>query len=528
MPTQTLDLKQSLQLRLNQRMQQAIKLLQMSNQEICTFVHDYIQDNPLLELATLDDALSEAFSQDAKDHQNEWPLDEPLFDHEQNTISENSSLYEQKETFENLWPDDYAHEYHEKINASDTPIHTQGDNTLDPLARCSNSISFQSFIISQIEVIINEKDRPLAYAFCDLLNEDGYLCSTWEKEIMGLFPSLSKETINAMLKTLQTLEPTGVFARSLVESLCLQLRYKATQTSHISDHHDVLTIQDKEISMTLMEHLLNKLQTHTGSPLDLAKKLNITADTLTTYLDILRQFNPRPSSAFMDKMPQTLIPDLIMHKNGHDEWVIELNAQTLPNVYLNSTYYTELRHIMKGTKDKKFLNEKYTEAKWLLKSLHQRALNILKVTDYMVRKQFSFFRSHQGVLKPLTLKDVALATNLSESTVSRVTTDKYIQTPRGIFELKYFFSTSLSHANSTTIHSAKTIQNYIQSMIRSENTNNPLSDSDIVERLQLHDIFVARRTVAKYRTLLNIENASMRAKYYKWTQRNDKILAIRT
>lgn len=526
MPTQTLDLKQSLQLRLNQRMQQAIKLLQMSNQEISSFVHDYIQDNPLLELATHDDCAPH----NETDSPKEWPLDEPLFEQSKEEMKEEmpdtSLLYDQP--FENLWPDDYPHNHHDRHDVLPITIKSPWNDGIDSLERHESPHSFHSFVLSQIDVVIPKKDRPLAYAFCDLLKDDGYLCKGWDEDIRSLFPSLPKDKMFDMLKMLQNLEPTGVFARSLVESLCLQLRYKAGQIDDASDCHNSITIDGHILSMTLMETLLNSLQTHSGSPIDLAKKLNISAETLTIYLAILRQFNPRPSSAFMERIPQTLIPDLIMHKNGYDEWIIELNAQTLPNVYLNSSYYTELRHIMKNTKDKTFLNEKYTEAKWLLKSLHQRALNILKVTDYMVRKQFSFFRSHQGVLKPLTLKDVAIATNLSESTVSRVTTDKYIQTPRGLFELKYFFSTSLSHDNSVTVHSAKTIQHHIQTMIRNENPNTPLSDSDIVERLKLHDIFVARRTIAKYRTLLNIENASMRAKYYKWNRRDDKILAIRT
>ena len=527
MATQTLDLKQSLHLRLSQRMQQAIKLLQMSNQELCNFVEDYAQDNPLLELQAVEDF----DPYHAIDNQKEWPLDEPFFENSKKENEALSDLYAQKEVFENLWPDDHTHRNNDSFDVShSSSSRLNNDDFFDPLSRCTKSESFRSFVLSQIDIIIDKKRRTLAYALCDLLNDDGILCPHWEEDIQNLFPNRSQEDIFVTLKQLQTLEPTGVFARSLSESLLIQLRYKATQQSQIEAKasFEYVVIDGKTLSMTLMEKILEVLPSHNGSPHELAKKLKISFDILNDHLDRLRSLTPRPSSFLNEAPPQSLIPDLIMHKNGQDEWIIELNPHTLPKVYLNSAYYTELRQIMRNPQDKSFLNEKYTEAKWLLKSLHQRALNILKVTDYMIRKQLPFFRSHQGALKPLTLKDVAMATQLSESTVSRVTTDKYIQTPRGLLELKYFFSTSLSHDSSTTIHSAKTIQHHIQQMIRQENQSMPLSDSDIVERLQIHDIVVARRTVAKYRVLLNIENASMRSKYYKWNKRDDKILAIKT
>ncbi|MBX9976625.1 MAG: RNA polymerase factor sigma-54 [Alphaproteobacteria bacterium] len=487
MTVQTLDLRNTLQLRLTQKMQQAIKLLQMSNQELSEFVSDYIESNPLLEMGSPD-----------QNYADDSPFDDDFFDKtpESDTTKDLDQPY--TDSFENVWQDEFS-----SIKTSSS--YYEGDDTYDPFAKITQDETLKAFLLTQIDTVFKCKNtKEIAYILTDLLDEDGYLIEGWEDDIKHL--NLHKKDVDSILTTLQTLDPVGVFARSLEECLILQLK-------------------DKGIYQDEMGIFLHALKNHTGSPKDLAKTLNITMAQCDAFLTLLKSLNPKPGASIGASQIEQVIPDVIMRRNGQD-WVIELNTLNLPALYLNSAYYIELRSMMRGLSEKNFLQEKYTEAKWLLKSLHQRAVNILKVTDTIIRKQADFFKSTSGRIRSLTLKEVALETNLSESTVSRVTTDKYIETPRGLFELKYFFSVGVNASTSDNLHSAKSVQYAIARLIQEENKESPLSDGDIVERLKLTGIYVARRTVAKYRGVLKIENATDRLTYYKWSHGDDKILAI--
>ncbi len=450
---------------------------------------EYIESNPLLETEEFSENNNDD-SQDSNDF--EETLQENYCDAFSDTFSDTSTFDTQ--SYENVWQDDYQ------------LTTTTSDNAYSPILHLTEDIPFKSFIRHQIDLRIHKKDREMAYALCDLLTDEGYLPPSFEEDMI-LLGHENFNKIENILECLQTLEPTGVFARSLEECLILQLKYRGLYSPEI-------------------ERFLLALKSHAGSPNDLARKLHIPLETCTDYLNTLKTLHPKPGLSMGKSTLHQVIPDILMAWRNPHEWSLELNPINLPKVYLNSSYYIELRSMMKSTNDKIFLQEKFTEAKWLLKSLHQRAMNIMKVTHAIIRKQAAFFRSPMGSIKPLTLKEIALETDLSESTVSRVTTDKYIETPRGLFELKYFFSMNVNAREHDNLHSAKSIQSLIRKIISEENQAMPLSDSDIVERLKLMGISVARRTVAKYRDVLRIENASERLKYYKWGQKNAKILAI--
>ncbi len=484
MTVQTLELKNSLQLRLTQKMQQAIGLLQMSNQELSEFLVSYVESNPLLET-----------QEDQVDGENEQSQNEDYSD----AFSESFSDDFNYEDYENVWQND--------LLPLNTPNVATNASAYSPLSTIAQEKSFKHSIHSQIRLILgSSEEKEIAYVLTDLLSEDGYLLPSWKEEVISL--GFEMTCVETVLGKLQTLEPTGLFARSLEECLLLQLK-------------------EKGCFLPPLKNFIHTLQQHNGSPNDLARKLNISEETCRGYLDLLKTLNPKPGLSLSSSVVHQVIPDVLMRRRNPYEWSIELNTANLPKVYLNSAYSIELQSCMKTGSDRAFLQEKLTEAKWLLKSLHQRAVNILKVTDAIVRKQAEFFKSTSGRIKPLTLKEVAVETNLSESTVSRVTTDKYIETPRGLFELKHFFSTNVNAEENNNLHSAKSIQSAIRKVIQGEDPLYPLSDNDIVEHLKLLGICIARRTVAKYRDILKIENASERSRYYKWSQKDGKVLAIR-
>jgi len=494
MTGQNLELKTGLHLRLTQKMQQAIKLLQMSNQELSEFVATIVESNPLL------DYQEEIGGHDTDDFDFEPEFGNPL------DIDATNPDFEGRDEvldhrYENVWQD----ECYEFSSSSSKSL--SGDNDYDPFYNIQQQEGLRAYLLNQIKILFQGEHYFIAQAFADLVDDAGYLPSDYEESLLE--KGFSQADVDHVLEILQTLEPAGIFARTLEECLLLQLKDREEYTEEI-------------------EQFLHVLKTHNGSPDALAEKMGISKEACLHYLSLLKTLNPKPGLCIGEISVAQVVPDILMRRSSGD-WVIELNQANLPKVYLNSAYFIELKNIMKKVDDKSYLSEKFAEGKWLLKSLHQRAVNILKVADVVVRHQASFFKNTEGNLKPLTLKDVALETELSESTVSRVTTDKYIETPRGIFELKSFFSTQVGGYGCED-QSAHGIQQAIRKLIAVEDTQAPLSDGEIVGRLKIMGIAVARRTVVKYRDILKIDNAMERKKFYAWkstdVQKDGKILAF--
>ncbi len=463
--SQILDLKQSQNLVMTPQLQQAIKLLQLNNLEIAEFIEEEIAQNPLLE------------------------KEEPK---ESNEPSDTPDKAESKQ-------EDFD------AGSAMAEMGTGGNTSFDKLDDAfENSISrpetLRDHLNKQLLVSITDPcDQMIGALLIDQLDEAGYLRSsvTELSEKLGC----STERLGKVLDTLKQFDPTGIFARDLEECLTLQLEEQGKL--------DVPT-----------RTLLNNLKMLADHDF---KKLAKTCDVNETYLgdmiNDIKALNPKPASDFDHMVVQTAIPDVLMKKlpkNLGGGWRIELNTATLPKVLVNNVYYKEVASTATQKKDKEYLSNQLSSANWLVRSLDQRAQTILKTAAEIVEQQDAFFNYGIEFLKPLNLKDISEEIEMHESTVSRVTTNKYIGTPRGIFELKYFFSTGLVNEAGVT-HSAESIRVRIKTLTNEEDTQKILSDDKIVDILKAEGIDIARRTVAKYRESLQIPSSVQRRKQKKNT-----------
>jgi RNA polymerase sigma-54 factor len=306
------------------------------------------------------------------------------------------------------------------------------------------------------------------------------------------------EEAESVLKVLQTFEPTGVFARNLAECLSLQLAEK--------DRLD-----------PIMQSFLENLELFAKRDFtQLMKVCGIDKDDIQCLIDDIKQCDPKPGHAFGDTPSAPVIPDVFIRQKSDGGWAIELNAETLPRVLVNTQYYNEVSKAASADeKSKNYLSECFNDANWLVKSLDQRARTILKVASEIVRQQDGFLMYGVSHLKPLNLKTVADAISMHESTVSRVTSNKYAATPRGIFELKYFFTSSIASSSGGEAHSAEAVRHRIKELIDAEAPDAVLSDDSIVDILKSEGMDIARRTVAKYREALRIPSSVQRRREKK-------------
>jgi RNA polymerase sigma-54 factor len=288
------------------------------------------------------------------------------------------------------------------------------------------------------------------------------------------------------------MDPSGIFARSLGECLALQLR-------------------EKNRLDPAMQALLDNLPLLAArNQAALLKVCGVDLEDLTEMVAEVRALNPKPALAFDQEPVQTVVPDILMRIDNAGGWIVELNTDTLPRVLVNQRYYSRLGGSCKTKQDKEYIQEKFQSASWLVKSLHQRATTILKVATEIVRQQDAFFRHGLEFLRPLILRDIAEAIGMHESTVSRVTTNKFMATPRGLYELKYFFTSAIQGADGQAAHSAESVRYRIKALIDAETAEEVLSDDRIVEILRDGGVDIARRTVAKYREAMKIPSSVQR------------------
>jgi RNA polymerase sigma-54 factor len=357
----------------------------------------------------------------------------------------------------------------------------------------------RSHLIQQLNFAFHgSKERFIGLYLIDQLDDSGYLRSSLEDAAAQLGTSVAE--VEAILAVLQRFDPTGIFARDLKECLRLQLedknRYDPAMAAFV-ENIELLAARD-----------LKKLR-------DVCR---ISIEDLQDMIAEVRALDPKPALRFDRPHNNAIIPDVIMSTLPDGGWRVELNSDTLPRVLINRKYMTDINRTTSSKADKAFLAEKLQSANWLVKALHQRAETILKVATELVTQQEEFFRRGVTHLRPLILRDVADVIAMHESTVSRVTTNKYMSTPRGIFELKYFFTQSLPSASGAEAHSAEAVRHRIRVLIDAEAAGDVLSDDRIVEILRGDGVEVARRTVAKYRDSLNIPSSVQR--------RRDKSLGI--
>lgn len=481
--SQSLDFRQSQNLVMTPQLQQAIKLLQLNNHELNEFVEGELADNPLLEK-------QESESNDSTQTES---LEAAGSDSMDDNFANNFD--------QDVKPESEAQDFDAGSNMANIGAGgTQSFNTLD--SAFENSMSkpetLREHLLDQLFLSFDDpRDRMIGVLLIERLDESGYL----REEIATLSEILgaSEERIHKLLEKMKHFGPTGVFAANLEECLAMQL--------------DDAGLLDEPMQI-LLEHL-NMLADHDFDKL--ADKCNVNTTYLQDMIGDVRALNPKPASNFDHIVVQTAVPDVLMKKlpkHVGGGWKVELNTDTLPRVLVNQEYYTQVSGSTTDKKDREYITSKLHSANWLVKALDQRAQTILKVASEIIEQQDAFFNYGIEFLKPLTLKDIAEEIDMHESTVSRVTNNKYIGTPRGIFELKYFFSTALISEDGTA-HSAQSIKARIKTLTDEEEPKTILSDDKIVEILQAEGIDIARRTVAKYREALHIPSSIQRRKQKK-------------
>lgn len=503
-----LDLRQSQSLVMTPQLQQAIKLLQMSNVELSEFIEQEVEQNPLIEREDADGGLEsesgtpEAASSQAADEpgggDRDTATDEPeevadSADHasSDSLVGDDSSL---DTGYENVYEPESASDGAPGGDDSLSWSNSRASSFDDDLSGMENvaaeDLSLRDHLIGQINLDFKDpSERMIAGRLVDMLDDNGWLAGDVDAVAQAL--GCDVEEVTATLQKCQRLDPPGVFGRSLAECLALQLREK--------DRLD-----------PAMQALVDNLELLAKREFAKLRRLcGVDDEDLLEMVREIKELNPRPASAFDHEVAQPVVPDVFVRRNAQG-WHVELNADTMPRVLVNSRYYARVRKHARSKQDKEFLSDRLQSANWLVRALHQRAETIVKVAAELVVQQEGFFEHGVAHLKPLTLRDVAEVVGVHESTVSRVTANKYLGSSRGIFELKYFFTTAVGEGDSGESRSAEAVRHQIKQLIDRETPEAVLSDDKIVDLLRDEGIEIARRTVAKYREAMRIPSSVRR------------------
>lgn len=481
--TPKLEIRQSQSLLMTPQLRQAINLLQMSNLELSEAIEQELTKNPLLER-------EEASSKE--DISSIQTIDD--YDAAQDTFSEEEFSADNIDYDSNF--DDFGSDSvgYEETNYDWADYHHRKDPNLDENfdyceKRLADSPSVYTLIDQQIELnITSQRHKMIARILSEHLDDAGYFRGDLQ-EISKRLQTSPKELSN-ILATLQTFEPSGIFARDLKECLSLQLK----------------DINRYDPCIELLLENLNLLATHKLK--ELQKICHVDAQDLSEMIADIKRLDPKPLSNYHNDITSYIIPDVFVKRSSSGNYRVELNNMSLPRLLINHSYYTE---ILKQDKSaKRFLKENMSHATFLIKAMHQRADTILRVSEEIVRQQMAFFEKGIDFLKPLNLKDIAYTLEMHESTVSRVTNHKYMHTPCGIFELKYFFSQAAGSYIGNEETSTISIKHKIRQMIENETAEHILSDDNIVSLLANEGIKIARRTVAKYREALKLPTSAER------------------
>lgn len=485
----SLQLKFSQQLTMTPQLQQAIRLLQLSTLDLQQEIQEALDSNPLLEMEDTSDLPS-----------NESALkgNEDKFSEETATASADSidttEAMEKGDLPDELPIDSTWDEY---ISASSAPAPMTSGGAIDDdqVFQGETSDNIQEHLLWQMRLTpFSEVDNAIAIAIIDSIDESGYLTISTDDVLNSLEnEDVEIDEVECVLKRIQMFDPIGSGSRTPQECLLVQLNQFSPDTPWldeakllIGEYADLLGSKDYR---TLM------------------RKSRLKEDELREAMRLLQTLNPRPGSALLIGEPEYVIPDVsVMKKNGR--WQVELNPDSLPKLNVNQQYAAMSRN-SKSTSDSQFIRSHMQEAKWFIKSLESRNDTLLKVANCIVQQQIGFFEHGPEMMKPMVLNDVAEMVDMHESTISRVTTQKYMHTPRGIYELKYFFSSHVA-TDSGGECSSTAIRALIKKLVAAELPTKPLSDSKIAELLADQGIQVARRTIAKYRESLNIPPSNQR------------------
>lgn len=522
-----LDLRQSQSLVMTPQLQQAIKMLQLSNLDLGAYVQDELEKNPLLESREQADdgepdgvdGTGNSDRDDTADEfgQDEWggvaPVTGGGAGDDGATLAQAAANLDTDP--ENIYPDAGPAEMAAEARSAspgpgDGPQADSGwavsgaggggsgggGGSFDAIddnfeARLTRPPSLREHLTEQMLLTVDDPARRLIAAnLIDAVNEAGYLT----EEVSSVAERLGTDidTVETVLADIQELDPVGVGARSLGECLKLQLAER----------------QALDAPMRALLDNLHLAAAHDFSAL--ARACDLDKPAVAGLLARVRKLNPKPGLAFGDEVVQPVIPDIFVRVASDGNWAIELNSETLPRVLVNRAYYGTVARHARSAEEKTFLSEALQNANWLVKSLDQRARTILKVARAIVRQQDNFLALGVSYLRPLNLKTIAEAVEMHESTISRVTANKYMSTPRGIFELKYFFSSAIQSVHGGEAVSAEAVRHRLRALIDAEAANAILSDDKLVEMLRRDGIDIARRTVAKYREAMQISSSVQR------------------
>ena len=480
------DLKQSLKLGQNLLMtpalQQAIKLLQLSRIELEQYVSEQLAENPTLE--------------EGLDSNEELSIAEKKERESTEEEAHSDRMESAKEILDQSSGDqDMNWESFSQMQDTRTPKKPSADGEVfnyENVVSASKNLT-ESLMTQISELDFKQAERDIAEYIIGNIDERGYLTSSLE-ELAGHL-KVEETEVDDVLDTIQRFEPNGVGARDLKECLLIQLRNSRLKNGIIEK---------------IVEEHLSSLETRNFD--HIAKKLNIDVQQVIDNVQVISELEPIPGREFDNNSSQYVVPDVYVFKIG-DEWRIALNEEGLPKLRV-SNMYQDLAQKKKGSvEDKAYLQDKIKAASWLIKSIQQRQRTIFRVTESILNKQMEFFEKGVEHLKPMILKDISEEIEMHESTISRVTNSKYMHTPRGIFELKYFFNSPVSRSDGDDMAS-ESVRKLIADLIKVEDTKKPMSDQKIVEKLEEAGIALARRTVAKYRESMGILPSSKRKRYY--------------
>jgi len=497
--SQRLELRQTQGLVMTPQLMQAIKLLQLSSLDLAAYVENELERNPLLERANDDDAPAAATEAESNNQPAEGGEDgaaNPDWMGADLETSRSSMEQGLGTELENVFPDDGG----EKPAKPETPEPAYSewsgasaasgeDYNLEAFVSVETTLA--DYLAEQMAMAISDPaGRMIGQYLIDMVDEAGYLTGDLDAVVDKL--GARRSDVELVLAVLQAFDPPGVCARNLTECLAIQLKER--------DRYD-------PAMRTLVEHLDLLAKRDLSA---LRRLCGVNDEDLHDMIAEIRTLNPKPGLAFGSTMVQPIVPDVFVRAAPDGTWQVELNSDTLPKVLINQRYYAQVSRTSRNEKEKAYIADCMQTATWLVRALDQRAKTILKVSSEIVRQQDGFFAKGVQYLRPLNLKTVADAIGMHESTVSRVTANKYMATSRGIFELKYFFTSAIAAADGGEAHSAEAVRHRIRQLIDDESAENVLSDDTIVEKLRDAGIDIARRTVAKYREAMRIPSSVQR------------------
>jgi RNA polymerase sigma-54 factor len=490
------QMKLSQQLVMTPQLQQAIKLLQLSRMELVDLVRDEMEQNPLLEdgeneESTLDEKETGEASLEAE------TIPEPEAPESQKTEEVKGEDGENKDID---W-EQYLESYQTLGSTAPSGKETPSDDMPSAESLLTKRTTLFDHLIWQIGVSrFTHEEEQVASLIVGNIDDDGY----FRMEGIEGDPlihiaqeaGVSIACAEKVLRHIQHLDPIGVASRDLQECLLIQARHLGTEEGLVGE---------------ILKHHLKQLESRNIPAI--AKSMGVPLEEVVAAVKVISELEPKPGRAFAGDDPQYITPDVYVYKVG-DKYMTVLNDDGLSKLRISATYRNALRAGMAGGQAKEFILDKLRSAQWLIRSIHQRQRTIYKVTESIVKFQRDFLDKGIAYLKPLILRDVAEDIGMHESTVSRVTTNKYVHTPQGIYELKFFFNSSIARANGGDDIASEAVKNQIKQIVSGEPGDKPYSDQKIVEILRSQNVDIARRTVAKYREVLGILPSSKRKRFF--------------